>query len=265
MDTMIPENEFEEAHGAPYTAIMSKRFFIGANWKMNERPMAAELDAAEGKQTCYHSTPKTDVVVFPTFIQLRECLRDRHMVGAQYGHPDDSGAFTGDISMAMLAGIQVAYVLCGHSERRAHHGESDAFVAAQFQSALRCGLLPVLCIGETAEERAAKRTNDVLKIQLAAVLSTAKTALTEKSMIVAYEPVWAIGTGKTPTAAEVQQTHAYIRSLLPSPNIRIIYGGSVNGKNAADFFKEKDVDGALVGGASLKPEEFASIVSAASA
>lgn len=214
--------------------------------------------------SAYHSTKAAEVVVFPTFLDLERCIKAGTVnVGGQCGRPESEGAFTGDISMKQLKDLGCTHVLCGHSESRVHHHETDAMVAAQVEAAHKEGLVPVLCIGETAEERAAGRTNDVLTVQLTAIFSTTKTALTNKNLIIAYEPVWAIGTGKTLTSADAQIAHAFIKSLLPSPGIRIIYGGSVTGKNAADFFKEPDIHGALVGGASLKPDDFGKIVAAA--
>lgn len=230
---------------------------------MNERPQAIELEVAEGRKTPYHGTPALDVVVFPTFLELHDCQRDGLTVGAQYAHPDDSGAHTGDVSMAMLAGINVSYVLCGHSERRQQHEESSEAIGRQVASALRNGLVPVVCIGENADQYELHETEDVLRDQLLPVLDACGKAMTRENVIVAYEPVWAIGTGKTPDPSAIEQTHAFIRSLLPKKDIRIIYGGSVTPKNAASIFAEKNVDGALVGGCSLKLEEFADIIRAA--
>lgn len=240
-----------------------KKLFIGANFKMNECPMELEMACSEGKTTAYHATKDVDAVVFPTFVELHGCMYGKLTVGAQYGHPDDSGAFTGDVSMAMLAGMQVQYVLCGHSERRHHHEESDAMVAKQVASAIRNGLVPVLCIGENADQRELDQTEEVLLRQLKAVTDVCGKKLTAKNFIVAYEPIWAIGSGKTPDAADADKAHALIRGALPDSATRIIYGGSVNAKNAAAFFAQKNIDGALVGGCSLKPDDFAGIVEAA--
>lgn len=228
-----------------------KKLFIGANWKMNTAPV--QWNAPDSP---YRSSGNPDVVVFPSFLDLHSCLEKKLAVGGQYGRPEAAGAFTGDIAMKELRNIGCTHVLCGHSERRRHHEENDAFVAKQIESALENGLTPVLCIGENADQREMGETEEVLAEQL---LQCAKT----EGMIVAYEPVWAIGTGKTPTPKEVNDTHAFIRSLLKDKNTRILYGGSVTGENAAGFFAEEEIDGALVGGASLKPEEFRKIVEAA--
>jgi len=162
----------------------------------------------------------------------------------------------------MLKTLGCTHVLCGHSERRRYHGETDDMIAAQVSAALALGIIPVLCIGENADEQKLKTTEHVLKHQLSSVIGSQSSQLTAQSFLIAYEPVWAIGTGTTPTPKDVQTVHAFIRSLLPNPKTRIIYGGSVTGQNAAEFFRQPDIDGVLVGGASLKPQEFAAIVAA---
>lgn len=235
---------------------MSKQYFIGANWKMNPPPKGSL-----GEGSPYFSTGEPQIVVFPTFIDLRNCIHSGQLiVGAQCGRAESNGAFTGDIGISLLKEFGCSYVLCGHSERRQHHGETDDMVAAQVSAALECDLIPVLCIGETAEQHERKETEETLKRQLSGI--AAMKGLTSENLMVAYEPVWAIGTGKTPSPTEANAVHAFIKSLLPK-GVRVIYGGSVNGKNAASFFSQPNIDGALVGGASLKPEEFAAIVKAA--
>jgi triosephosphate isomerase (TIM) len=181
------------------------------------------------------------------------------IVGAQCGHAKDSGAFTGDIPMKTLKALGCSYVLCGHSERRQHHGETDAGVAAQVGAALGCGLIPILCIGETEEERASGTTHEVLKRQLSHVLRAHSLQLTAQNVLIAYEPVWAIGSGATPSREEIKSLHAFIRSQLNDPGTRILYGGSVKPENAEEILSMPDVDGSLIGGASLKPEVFRSI------
>lgn len=234
---------------------MAKQFFIGANWKMHSPPTGA-LE----KDSPYCSRGGVQVVVFPSFVDLENCIRTGELVvGAQCGRAEPDGAFTGDVSMNMLSAVGCTHVLCGHSERRLHHGEKNADIAAQVQSAMDSGLLPVVCIGETEAERLAGQTEAALRANIEIVLQGIKP---DAEIIVAYEPVWAIGTGKTPTPEEVQTTHAFIRPLLPNPKTRIIYGGSVTGQNAAEFFRQPDIDGVLVGGASLRTEEFAAIVAA---
>lgn len=228
---------------------MARKPFIGANIKMN--PLPSDLSA-------YAPTPEVDIVIFPTAPDLRTCIEKKLSVGAQYARPEEKGAFTGDLSIAMLKDTGITHVLCGHSERRINHGESDALVAEQVKAALAQDLTAILCIGETEEERDAGKTKEVLKRQLTAV--TDHCLLTTDRSIIAYEPVWAIGSGKTPTAEEIQETHAFLRSLLPDPETRIIYGGSVKAENAKEIFGCEDVDGGLIGGASLDPETFRTIV-----
>ncbi len=230
---------------------MAKKFFIGANWKMNAAPVG--WDASD---SAYVSTSNSEVVVFPSTLDLHRCMERKLRFGAQCGRHEASGAFTGDIAMQQLKKIGCSYVLCGHSERREHHHETDTHIALQVQVALASGLTPVLCIGENADQREMDETEEVLAEQLLHCASV-------QGMIIAYEPVWAIGTGETPTPKEVSKAHTFIRSLLKDKKTRIIYGGSVTGDNAAGFFAEEEVDGALVGGASLKPEEFRKIVEAA--
>jgi triosephosphate isomerase len=253
------KNELSAETLGPTLTSMPRTRFIGANWKMNPPPKGAFADG-----TPFAASKGIDVVVFPSFIDLHTCVDSKKIVtGAQYGRPEAAGAFTGDVSIAMMKDAGALHILCGHSERRQHHEEGDSFVALQVKCAIENGLIAVLCIGENADEQELKTTDDVLRRQLSAVLGTCKGMITAKNFVVAYEPVWAIGSGKTPAPTEVQKVHALIRTLLPETGIRIIYGGSVNGKNAKNFFSEPDIDGALVGGASLKPEEFRAIVSAA--
>ncbi len=230
---------------------MAKKFFIGANWKMNTVPLG--WDAADSP---YISTGNPNIVVFPSSLDLCRCIEKKLSVGAQCGRPETAGAFTGDIAMQELKKRGCTHVLCGHSERRQHHHETDADIALQVQGALKNGLIPIFCIGENADQREMGETEEVLAEQLLRCASV-------KGMIIAYEPVWAIGTGKTPTPKEVSETHAFIRSLLKDKKTQILYGGSVTGNNAAGFFAEEEIDGALVGGASLKPEEFRKIVACA--
>lgn len=202
--------------------------------------------------------------MFPSFLDLHVTHAHGLLTGAQCGHPIESGAYTGDISMKMLADQKVNAVLCGHSERRRYHHETDGEIAEQVTAALKVGLTAILCIGETAEERDAKKTQEVLRRQLS-LLPTTNSNLQPTHFLVAYEPVWAIGTGRTPTPTEVQELHVFIRSLLPEKDTRILYGGSVDASNAAGFLGEEDVDGLLVGGASLDPAAFRAIVAAATA
>jgi triosephosphate isomerase (TIM) len=240
--------------------------FLGANWKMHPAPSGA---LAEG--TPYFSTGDPQIVVFPSFIDLQNCIRSGELiVGAQCGRGQDEGAYTGDISMKMLKEFGCSYVLCGHSERRQHHHETDEQIAAQVRSAIEHGLTAILCIGETADERELGKTREVLQRQLQPFLDIlgaqkVREGKTEDLpfVLIAYEPVWAIGTGKTPTPEEAEEIHRFIRSLLPKKDIRIIYGGSMNGSNAGSFLSKPNIDGGLIGGASLVPKDFSKIVEAA--
>lgn len=230
---------------------MPRKPLIAANWKMHSPP-----EGWDAEDSPYRGRETTDVVVFPTFVDIRTCLEKFLTVGAQYGRPEQKGAFTGDVSMQILAGHGCTYVLCGHSERRKFHGESDAFVAEQAKAALEAGLIPVVCVGETWEEREAGKAQETVERQVRAI---------GLPVTYAYEPVWAIGTGKTATPEDAQKMHAFIRSLLPadlSETTRILYGGSVKGSNAGELLTQPDIDGALVGGASLEPKSFREILDA---
>jgi triosephosphate isomerase len=187
------------------------------------------------------------------------------LVGGEDCHARASGANTGDVSAEMLRDAGASHVIVGHSERRTDHGETDAVVRAKAEAAWRAGLVPIVCIGETLAEREAGRTLPVLETQLKGSVPAGATAA---RLVVAYEPVWAIGTGKTPTTPEVAAAHAHIRKVLAglAPDaaaVRLLYGGSVKGSNAAELLGAGDVDGALVGGASLKADEFLAIAKAA--
>ena len=187
-------------------------------------------------------------------------------LAAQDVSQHESGAFTGEISAAMLREFAVRYVLVGHSERRQFHGETDVQVAAKAQRALAAGITPIVCVGETLAEREAGQTEAVVKRQLAAVIHLNGHCISE--VVVAYEPVWAIGTGQTASPAKAQQVHAVLRAQLAAASdkadrIRLLYGGSMNAGNAAELLAQPDIDGGLVGGASLKAEDFQKIMAAA--
>lgn len=227
---------------------------VAANWKMNPPPTG--WDAPDSP---FRPAAGVDVIVFPTFIDIPACTASGLMTGAQYGRPEQDGAFTGDISMKMIADSGCKYVLCGHSERRQHHHETDELIAAEVQSAIDAGLTPILCVGETADERELGQAEERVKQQLIGILQVSKL----ETVVLAYEPVWAIGTGKTASAQDVQDMHAFIRGLLPAScteKVRIMYGGSVKPGNAAELFAQEDIDGFLVGGSSLKPVDFGTIV-----
>ncbi len=238
--------------------IYMRKFLIAANWKMNPVPAGA-FDAGSP----YHPRGDVDVVIFPTMLDLKDALRAKLLCGPQYAHSEASGPHTGDVGMKMAADAGCRYVLCGHSDRRAEHHETDEHVAAQVIAALECGLHPIVCIGETLPERKDKKQHAVVKRQL-------KALPLESAITIAYEPVWAISRGDptTPsaTAEDAEEMHAFIRSLLPEDRkevTRILYGGSMKPDNAEELLKEPDIDGGLVGGASLKPEQFGAIVDTA--
>jgi len=212
-----------------------------------------------------------DLAVFPSFpylAQAESILSGSHINwGGQTLNPNAQGAHTGETSGSMLVDMGCKYVLVGHSERRAIYGESDADVAVRFKAALDAGLEPVLCVGETLEERETDQTEAVVARQLDAVIEHAGIDVFSQA-VVAYEPVWAIGTGLTATPDQAQSVHAFIRDKITTLNViiggqlRILYGGSVKGSNAAELFAQNDIDGGLVGGASLTAEDFLAIYSA---
>ena len=227
---------------------------IAANWKMNPAPIEAW-----GPDSPYRPQNGIETIVFPAFLDLKACIEAGLPTGAQYGHPDSTGAHTGDVSMTMIKKTGCQFVLCGHSERRRDHGEEDSDVVAQAESALRNGLHPVICVGETEAERKTKRHKQVVERQ-------GRVLPLREVVTIAYEPVWAIGTGVTPTPEQAQDMHTFIRSLIPEArraSTRILYGGSLTAENAPEFFEQPDIDGGLVGGASLTPATFREILLAA--
>jgi triosephosphate isomerase len=252
----------------------SRRPLVAGNWKMNPADRAAALALATA--VAEHTAPLTedervDVVVCPPAIWLRDVAAALDgtavRVGAQTMHEDDTGAFTGEISPRMLDGV-ARYVIVGHSERRRLFGETDAAVAAKVASAVAHGMVPIAAVGETADERRAGQTDAVLDRQVRAAISQLER-LAGSRLVVAYEPVWAIGTGDAASGADAQAGAALIRGILAEGDadaaaaIRILYGGSVEPELAAEYFSQPDVDGALVGGASLDARAFAAIVRAA--
>ncbi len=241
-----------------------RRKLAAGNWKMN----GTEDSLIEVERlVAAHAAPSVDIVLCPPATLLsRMAARAGHIgVGGQDCHAAASGAHTGDISVAMLADAGASHVIVGHSERRADHGETDATVRAKAEAVLAGGLTAIVCIGETLAEREAGRTLDVVGTQLAGSVPEAATGATA---VIAYEPVWAIGTGKVATPVEIAEVHAFIRGELVNRfgaegnAFRILYGGSVKASNAAEIFAVPDVDGALVGGASLKAADFSPIVTA---
>jgi triosephosphate isomerase (TIM) len=238
--------------------ISPRRRLIAGNWKMHG--LMADLPHLRTIAAAPVPAGAEVVLCLPaTLIQAAGALAGRLPLGGQDCHPDAKGAHTGDISAPMLADAGARFVILGHSERRADHGETDALVAAKTRAAWAAGLTAILCIGETEAQYRAGDTLAVLSGQLAGSLPPGATPA---NTVIAYEPVWAIGTGLTPSLPEIAATHAHIRAALPDPALSILYGGSVNPANAAAILALQDVDGALVGGASLTPQTFLPILAA---
>ena len=248
-----------------------RRPLVAGNWKMHgTRASVVELVAGLRKQ----SLPAgVDVVVMPTFVHLAGVADGLTASSVALGAQDCAvealqGALTGEIASAQLADLGCSYVLVGHSERRTIIGESDEVIRSKFVAAQSCGLVPVLCVGETREEREAGRTLEVVGAQLAAIQDELGVQVLKRA-VVAYEPVWAIGTGLTATPAQAQEVHAAIRERVAAADpqvaegLQILYGGSVKAASAAELFGMPDIDGGLVGGASLNAEEFGAICRAA--
>lgn len=246
---------------------------VAGNWKMHgDRGLARELSLAADQIN--GRCPDVDVVVLPPFVLIDAVISAVSSVSVGVGAQDVSehgqGAFTGEVSGAMLAESGCRYALVGHSERRQYHGESDAQVARKFMAAQTAGLIPILCVGETREEREAQATQAVVGRQLGAVIEAAGVeALAEA--VLAYEPVWAIGTGLTASPEQAQAVHAFLRSEVHARDariaarLRILYGGSVKPGNARGLFGQADIDGGLIGGASLVAADFSAIAEAAQA
>lgn len=247
---------------------MTKKLIAG-NWKMNgnlaanEALLAALVQGLSAKPAC-----DVAVCVPAAYLAQVQALKVADIsLGAQDLSAQAAGAYTGEISAAMLKDFGVRYVIVGHSERRQYHGETDVLVSSKAKAALAAGITPIVCVGETLAEREAGRTEEVVKRQLAAVIHTNGHCISE--IVLAYEPVWAIGTGKTASPEEAQAVHAVLRAQLKaatdqSARIKILYGGSMNAANAASLLGQPDIDGGLIGGASLKAADFLSIIAAAS-
>jgi triosephosphate isomerase len=245
------------------------RKLAAGNWKMNGT--AASLSEVAALCSA-HPTPACDMLLCPPatlLAQMAWAAKGTALaLGGQDCHHAASGAHTGDISATMLRDAGASYVIVGHSERRTDHGESDAQVLAKANAAIAAGLVAIVCLGETEGQRDAGETLDVIGRQLAGSVPDTATAAT---LVIAYEPVWAIGTGRTPTLSEIAEVHAFLRARLTArigdqaAGVRLLYGGSVKPSNAAEIFALADVDGALVGGASLKAADFGAIVAALSA
>lgn len=248
--------------------------FVAGNWKMNtDSNSSVELAEAVASGSLDMASRKVTVAVCPPFVYLQAVARALRAssvaVGAQDFYFESKGAFTGEISASMLKDVGCTYVLCGHSERRHVIGEPDKLINKKVSAAIIGGLLPILCVGELLAERQASQTEQVITRQMKeglAGLSDEKVS----AVTIAYEPVWAIGTGQTATPQQAQEVQDFIRKLLAevyndqvAEDIRILYGGSANPDNAAELMRQKDLDGLLVGGASLKADDFIAIIKAA--
>ena len=249
-----------------------RKKIVAGKWKMNKSATEARLLVASIIEELANFD-QADIVLCPPYTALQACVEALEgtgniHVGAQNMHQEKNGAYTGEISAAMLRDLYVRYVILGHSERRQYFGETDAIVNAKTKAALAGSLKPIVCVGETLEEREAGRMQEVITRQM----QDSFAGLTEEQWlecVIAYEPVWAIGTGKTASPAQAQEVHALIRGLVlkaagetVASKIRIQYGGSVKADNAKELLTQPDIDGALVGGASLESRSFAAIIKA---
>ena len=246
-----------------------RRKLVAGNWKMNgglaaNQALVQALRGGVGQPVC-------DVAVCPPPVylaQLQQLLAGQAAIalGAQDVSQHEGGAFTGDVSAAMLKDFGVRYAIVGHSERRQYQGETDLQVATKVKRALAAGITPIVCVGETLSEREQGLTEFIVRRQLSAVIQLNGHCISE--IVVAYEPVWAIGTGRTASPEQAQQVHAVLRAQLAAATphadrVRVLYGGSMNAANAAELLAQPDIDGGLVGGASLKAEDFLKIIAAA--
>lgn len=245
-----------------------RRPLIAGNWKMHgSNAMTRELVAAIEAAGPF---PQVDVAVMPPFPYLPTALAvaETVAVGAQDASAQAAGAYTGEVAAVMLREVGCRYVILGHSERRQYHAESDGLVAAKFKAVQAAGLTPILCVGETLAQRDAGDTDALVSAQLGAVIDAAGVDAFAHA-VVAYEPVWAIGTGRTATPEQAQAVHALLRGVVAAKSatiagsLRILYGGSVKPNNAATLFAQTDIDGGLIGGASLVADDFVAIIRAA--
>lgn len=251
---------------------MSRRPIIAGNWKMNTRAGSAK-ELAEGVVSGVGDSPAVEVVLCPPAVYLGSVENATSGtpvgLGAQNLYAADDGAYTGEVNASMLGDIGCGYVILGHSERRALLGETDEVVSTKLHAALAGNLVPIVCVGETLEERESGKTNDVVATQIRGSLAGLDSTRAA-GVVVAYEPVWAIGTGKTASPEQAEEVHAMIRGLLGelfgddiASQIRLQYGGSVKPGNAKELLGQPNIDGALVGGASLKADDFVAIINAA--
>ena len=251
-----------------------RKVIVAGNWKMNKTAKEAGEFFAEFKPLV-KDVKNAGIIIGAPFTALETAVRETKgtniKIAAENMNAKESGAYTGEVSPLMLKDLGVEYVILGHSERREYYGETNEIINEKVKSALAHDLKPILCIGEKLEEREANTTEDVVKSQIIGGLKDI-TADQMANVVLAYEPVWAIGTGKTATPAQAQEVHAFIRSLLTdlfgaqvAENVTVQYGGSMNDGNAAELIAQKDIDGGLVGGASLVPAKFTVIVKAGDA
>ena len=250
-----------------------RKLIIAGNWKMNNDLDQSEKLIVELKNLLQNEKPNCDVIICPPYTSLSEASKlikgSSIKLGAQNMYFEESGAYTGEVSASMLKSVGCEYVILGHSERRAIFGETDELINKKIKKALAAGVVPIFCVGELLSERETGITNDVIKRQILAGLN----GITEEQMkkiIIAYEPVWAIGTGKTATPSQAQEVHEFIRDLIEieysleiANDVTIQYGGSVKPDNAKELISQKDIDGALVGGACLKADSFVGIIKGA--
>ncbi len=244
---------------------MNETTYIIGNWKMHgDAAIASELAAASAATA---TDENVQVVLCPPACWLRDVQQALNgsavALGGQDCHYEEAGAHTGDVSANMLKALGCGYVLVGHSERRQNHHESDSLVRSKAEAALKAGLTPVICVGETLQEKESKQTSIVLDKQLHKSVPEGRV----QDVIIAYEPVWAIGSGKTPTTEEIGQVHAHIKAYFAADKSgdkqpTVVYGGSVKSANAAEILAQNEVDGVLVGGASLKADDFETIIKA---
>ena len=248
-----------------------RKNIVAGNWKMNKTLQEGVALAKELNEMLANEKPNCDVIICTPFIHLASVATlvdtTKIGVGAENCADKESGAYTGEVSAAMVASTGAKYVILGHSERRAYYGETVAMLQEKVKLALAHGLMPIFCIGEVLEEREANKQNEVVAAQLESVFSLPADEFSK--IILAYEPVWAIGTGKTATPEQAEEIHAYIRSLVAgkygkevAENTSILYGGSCKPTNAKELFAKPDVDGGLIGGAALKAADFKGIIDA---
>ena len=246
-----------------------RKIIIAGNWKMYKN-ISDAIELANGLKRALYNVDSIDMVICPVFTALSEVsevLMDTNIkVGAQNMYWEDQGAFTGEISAVMLKDVGCKYVILGHSERRQYFAETDESVNKKIKKALEVELTPIVCVGENLDQREKKQTFDIVKSQIEKCLEGISAQDVVK-IVIAYEPIWAIGTGKTATAQQAQEVHNFIRILLSklydediASQIRIQYGGSVKPENISELIKQEDIDGALIGGASLKIDSFVSII-----